>query len=70
MESRLKEIAKIEFSVWFDKQLGFYLYYKTDGKKKTIQLSVWEYHKIKELKGYEDEWFSNWWKHITIWKNY
>jgi hypothetical protein len=63
----MKQIFSIEFPVWIGKRIGLYLYYRK-GNLNRLQLSIWEYHKDKELKGYEDEWFSNWWKHITLLK--
>lgn len=68
--NQLKQIVKLEIPYWINKRLGIHFYYKTNGKKKVIQVSVWKYHKDKELKGYENEWLSNWWKHYIIWKNY
>lgn len=70
MITDFKQLFEIEFPYWFNKMLGIYLYYGTKGKEKIIQLSIWEYHKIKELKAYKDEWFSSWWKNIVLWKNY
>ena len=70
----LKHIGEIEFPYWFKKRVSFDLYYKVsecDMNKKALVLSIWEYHKIPELGNeYKDEWFTNWWKHITLWKNY
>jgi len=62
----MKQLFEIEFPYWINKRLGLYLYYRIDKNKKRLMLSIWEYHKIKEIKGYEDDWFSNWWKHIIL----
>lgn len=66
----LKQIFRLEFTYWFNKRIGFYFYKRNNNNKKSIELSIWKYHKIKELKGYEDEWLSNWWTFITLWRNY
>lgn len=66
----IKRLLQIDLLYWFNKKIGIYLIYKTLKKKKKLILSVWKYHKNKEIKGYEDEWLSNWWKHFTVWKNH
>lgn len=70
MKKIFKQIFKMEFLYWFSKRLGIYIYYRQNQNKKSIELSIWEYHKIKELEGYEDDWFSSWCKNITIWRNF
>jgi len=70
MLDQLKQLFQIEFYYWYKKKLGIYLYTRASKDKKDLMISIWEFHKIKELKDYDDEWYSRWWTHIIIWKNY
>ena len=67
----MKNIKYLSIPYWFDKKLDLYLSWRfnCDTKQKELVLSVWKVRRLRDCKGYEDEWGSNWWRHWVIWKS-
>ena len=66
----IKNYKTIIIPYWFGRQfvLNFYWLYSESTNKKLFKLTIWEYHKLKDIIGYENEYGSSWWKHFTLWK--
>ena len=66
----IKRYKEITIPYWFGRQLEFTFYhiYSKKSFNHEFRMTIWKYHKLKDIPGYENEWGSNWWKHITIYK--
>jgi len=56
-------IMGFQIPYWYKKRLSIDLYWR----EKELKLTVWFLHKI-DLEQYEDEWFSNEWKHFVLYR--
>ena len=59
----IKKIVSIKIPYWYKKKVEFDLYWRGS----ELRLTVWLLHKV-DYEGYENEWFSNKWKHFIIYK--
>jgi hypothetical protein len=61
---KLKDYKEFTIRYWFTREAKFTIY-KRAGHQ---YVTVWLFKKLWYIKGYEDEWGTNWWKHFKLWK--
>jgi hypothetical protein len=64
----IKYIKIFTIPYWFNRQLEFNLYWLIGENSKRLRPTIWENHKLPEEIADKEDWFSNWWKHFTLWK--
>lgn len=65
----IKQIFQFDIPYFPNKKLHIDLYWRVKKfNRKELMLSIWKYHKLVDIVGYEDEWGTRWWKHIKIWE--
>ena len=66
----IKYIKQFNINYWFNKGLDIDFYWwinDNDTNQKQLKLTIWRVHKLPEFD--EENWYSNWCKHIVLWKS-
>jgi len=64
----IKYLLDINIPYWFNKQLNILLWTNNKKKIKILTLTFWLNYRVKELEGYEKDWFLGNRKNFVLWK--
>jgi|GEM_PF-5217699 len=53
----MKYLLDINIPYWLGKQLNILLWINSNGKIKILNLTFWLNYRVKEIQGYEKDWF-------------
>ena len=65
----IKNYISFDIPYWIGKKLNICIYYYIPHSYyKELRITIWNYKRLKDIPGHENEWGTNWWKIITLWK--
>jgi len=67
----IKYIKQFSIPYWINRKLDLDLFWRFSNIEniKELILTIWKVKRLTDYKCHENEWGSNWWKHIVIWKS-
>jgi hypothetical protein len=64
--TNIKHYFNVKIPYWKHRYVEFTLCKISYEDKYRIQFTIWLIKKLVDIKGYEDEFGTNWWKHFVI----
>jgi len=64
----MSHLLDINIPYWFSKQLNIILWVNSNGKVNILSLVFWLNYRVKDIQGYEEDWFLGERKSFALWK--